>query len=203
MKKNIIMMLSLVLVSGIMLTGCRNSAGIDSTDTTENAAENSQASVSEPEESPGNETESEAESDTAEAVTELEVRFGDDGEPFTMYLYDNDTAAAIAKHVGTSDWRLPIYHFDDYENWEVMQYYDIPSRYEIPSAPEQVTEEKAGTVYYSEPNRVILFYQDAEVSAKYTPVGYFDYTEEFLKAVQDNPVLEGWGNKIVQISDGE
>ncbi len=203
MKKNIIMMLSLVLVSGIMLTGCGNSAGIDSTDTTENAAENSQASVSEPEESPGNETESEAESDTAEAVTELEVRFGDDGEPFTMYLYDNDTAAAIAKHVGTSDWRLPIYHFDDYENWEVMQYYDIPSRYEIPSAPEQVTEEKAGTVYYSEPNRVILFYQDAEVSAEYTPVGYFDYTEEFLKAVQDNPVLEGWGNKIVQISDGE
>ncbi len=203
MKKNIIMMLSLVLVLGIMLTGCGNSAGIDSTDTTENAAENSQASVSEPEENPGNETESEAESDTAEAVTELEVRFGDDGEPFTMYLYDNDTAAAIAKHVGTSDGRLPIYHFDDYENWEVMQYYDIPSRYEIPSAPEQVTEEKAGTVYYSEPNRVILFYQDAEVSAEYTPVGYFDYTEEFLKAVQDNPVLEGWGNKIVQISDGE
>ncbi len=84
-----------------------------------------------------------------------------------------------------------------------MQYYDIPSRYEIPSAPEQVTEEKAGTVYYSEPNRVILFYQDAEVSAQYTPVGYFDDTDEFRKAVQDNPVLEGWGNKIVLISDGE
>ncbi len=120
-----------------------------------------------------------------------------------MHLYDNDTAAAIARHVGTSDWRLPIYHYDDFENWEVMQYYDIPSRYEIPSAPEQVTEEKAGTVYYSEPNRIILFYQDAEVSAEYTPVGYFDYSDEFLKAVQENPVLEGWGNKIVQISDGE
>lgn len=70
-------------------------------------------------------------------------------------LYDNETAAAVARHVGTSDWRLPIYHYDDYENWEVMQYYDIPSRYEIPSNPEQVTEEKAGTVYYSEPNRII------------------------------------------------
>lgn len=199
MKKNILTMLSLALALGIMLTGCGNSGGKDSPDTTENAIESSPASVSQPEENPG----SEAESDTTEAVTDLVVRFGDDGEPFIMHLYDNDTAAAIARHVGTSDWRLPIYHYDDYENWEVMQYYDIPSRYEIPSAPEQVTEEKAGTVYYSEPNRIILFYQDAEVPAEYTPVGYFDYNDEFLKAVQDNPVLEGWGNKIVQISDGE
>ncbi len=189
-------MLNLILVFGIMLTGCGNSVGGDSSDTTENATENSPASVSQPEEDSG----SEAESDTTAAVTELVVRFGDDGEPFTMHLYDNDTAAAIAKHVGTSDWRLPIYHYDDYENWEVMQYYDIPSRYEIPSAPEQITEEKAGMVYYSEPNRITLFYQDAEVSAEYTPVGYFDYTDEFLKAVQENPVLEGWGNKIVQIT---
>ncbi len=197
MKKNIFTMLSLVLVFGIMLTGCGNSAGKESSGTTENAAGNPSASVSQSGEDPMSGTES----DTTAA--ELIVRFGDGGEPFTMHLYDNDTAAAIAKYVGTSDWRLPIYHYDDYENWEVMQYYDIPSRYEIPSAPERVSEEKAGTVYYSEPNRIILFYQDAEVSAEYTPVGYFDYTDEFLKAVQDNPVLEGWGNKIIQVSDGE
>ena len=77
-----------------------------------------------------------------------------------------------------------------------MRYYDIPSRYEIPSVPEQVTEEKAGTVYFSESNRIILFYQDAEVSTEYIPVGYFDYTDEFLQAVQENPVLEGWGIKL-------
>ncbi len=199
MKKNIFTMMSLALVLGIMLTGCGKPSEKDTSGTTENTAENFADSVSLPEENPG----SEAEDDTTAAVTDLVVRFGDDGEPFTLHLYDNDTAAAIARHVGTSDWRLPIYHYDDYDNWEVMQYYDIPSRYEIPSDPEQISEEKAGTVYYSEPNRVILFYQDAEVSAEYTAVGYFDYTEEFLKAVQDNPVLEGWGNKIVQISDGE
>lgn len=95
-----------------------------------------------------------------------------------------------------------IYHYDDYENWEVMQYYDIPSRYEIPSNSENVTSEKAGEVYYSEPNRIVLFYGDAEVSAEYTPVGYFDVTDEFIRAVEDNPVLEGWGNKIVLISPG-
>lgn len=137
------------------------------------------------------------------AATELYVRFGDRGEAFTLHLYDNETAAAIARHVGTADWRLPIYHYDDYENWEVMQYYDIPSRYEIPSNPERVTSEQAGTVYYSEPNRIILFYQDAEVPGDYTAVGYFDVSETFVSAVEENPVLEGWGNKIVQISASE
>ena len=129
----------------------------------------------------------------------LEVRFGDDGDPFVMELENNTTAAAIAKHVGTADWRLPIYHYDDYENWEVMQYYDIPSRYEIPSNAEMVTSETAGEVYYSEPNRIILFYQDGEVSGEYTKIGTIENTDEFREAVESNPVLEGWGNKIVLI----
>ena len=108
--------------------------------------------------------------------------------------------APIARHVGSADWRLPIYHYDDYEGWEAFQYYDIPSRYEIPANAVAVTAEKAGEVYYSEPNRIVLFYQDAEISGDYTLVGHFDATEEFVSAVESNPVLEGWGNKIVQIS---
>lgn len=52
-------------------------------------------------------------------------------------------------------------------------------------------------------NRIILFYGGAEVTGEYTLVGYFNDTEEFRSAVEDNPVLEGWGNKIVQISNGE
>lgn len=137
------------------------------------------------------------------AADQLTVRFGDSGAPFTMYLEDNDTAAAIARHVGSADWRLPIYHYDDYDGWESFQYYDIPSRYEVPSAAETVTSEKAGEVYYSEPNRIVLFYHDAEISGEYTLVGRFDVTDEFTSAVENNPVLEGWGNKIVQISAGE
>lgn len=133
-------------------------------------------------------------------VKELEVQFGDDGTPFIMHLYDNDTAAAIVRHVGTANWRLPIYHYDDYDNWEVMQYYDIPSRYDIPSNPETITSEKAGEVYYSEPNRIVLFYKDAEVSGEYTKVGYFDFTEEFQSAVENNPTVPGWSNKLVLIN---
>lgn len=59
---------------------------------------------------------------------------------------------------------------------------------------ETVTSEKAGDVYYSEPNRIMLFYHDGEISGEYTLVGHFDAT------VENNPVLEGWGNKIVSIS---
>lgn len=205
MKKSIPLILALALTLTVFSAGCGRTER--QTETQANGTESSDPSASESQDTvqtPGNEDNTGAESDVQDfAATDLIVRFGDEGEAFTLHLYNNETAAAIARHVGTADWRLPIYHYDDYENWEVMQYYDIPSRYEIPSNPESVTTEQAGTVYYSEPNRIILFYQDAEVSGEYTPVGYFDYTEDFVTAVEENPVLEGWGNKIVQISDSE
>lgn len=134
-------------------------------------------------------------------VTELEVRFGNEGEPFMMQLEDNDTAKVIAGYVGTTDWRLPIYERDDGADYSVLQYYDIPSRYEIPSDPQTVTHAKAGEVYYSDPNRIVLYYHDADIDEQYTKVGTFDATEEFVEAVANNPVLEGWGNKIVQIGE--
>ena len=133
-------------------------------------------------------------------MTELEVHFGDGGDAFMMQLEDNDTARAIAGYVGTSDWRLPIYERDDDADYSVLQYYDIPSRYEIPSNPETVTMAQAGDVYYSDPNRIVLYYQDAEISEEYTKIGTFDATDEFVTAVAENPVLEGWGNKIILIS---
>lgn len=135
-----------------------------------------------------------------EGIDTLNVTFGDAGETFVLHLEDNDTAKAIAGYVGTSNWRLPIYERDDDVDYSVMEYYDIPNRYEIPFVSETVTEAKAGDVYYSDPNRIVLFYQDAEISEEYTKIGTFDATNEFISAVEDNPVLEGWGNKIIQIT---
>ncbi|MCM1335755.1 MAG: cyclophilin-like fold protein [Bacteroides sp.] len=212
MKKKTLLISAFALA--VLLTGCSgtnsNESGNNSTGNsvitssrTDNVSDSgSDSTSSEAPSAPDNGSAEKEDGNTAPSAseTELEVRFGDDGAAFTLHLYDNPTAAAIARHVGTSDWRLPIYHYDDYENWEVMQYYDIPSRYEIPSNPETITSEKAGEVYYSEPNRIILFYGDAEVENEYTRVGYFDLTEEFVSAVKNNPVLEGWGNKIVLIS---
>ena len=58
---------------------------------------------------------------------------------------------------------------------------------------------------YSDENGVqfaqsMIYNYDAEISAEYTKIGTFDATEEFVTAVEENPVLEGWGNKIIQIS---
>ncbi len=181
------MMNILVIALLVSLTGCGSESS-----TSQNTAEDTELAQD------AEETE-----ESSSAVTELYVQFGAGGETFVLHLYDNDTAAAIANYVGTTTWQLPIYHYDDFEDWEVMQYYDIPSRYEIPDNAESITSEQGGTVYYSDPNRLILFYQDAEVSGDYTLVGYFDYTEEFVTAVEENPVLEGWGNKLIIVSASE
>lgn len=132
----------------------------------------------------------------AEDALTLSVRFGEDGEAFTMTLEDNDTAKAIAHYAGTQRWQLPIYNFDESD---VMQYYDIPSRYDIPDGSAPVTQAKAGDVYYSDPNRIVLYYHDAQIDELYTKIGTFEATQEFIDAVENNPVLEYWGNKLVII----
>lgn len=209
-RKKITTAFTAALMSTVILSGCgqsaneRNGNGNVADVTVENQNISSQeqdtGNSTDTGISEGGSTSSEQQTVSSEAAGDLEVRFGDDGAPFMMHLYDNDTASAIAGYVGTSEWRLPIYERDDSADYDVMQYYDIPSRYEIPSEPITVTSEKAGEVYYSDPNRIVLFYGDAEIEAKYTLIGYFDVTDEFVTAVAQNPVLEGWGNKIVRIA---
>lgn len=199
MKNRVMVSMSLFLFTAVMLSGCGES---DEKQSTGSIAGVSQESPTSDENfAVSTDGQNKTADDTAKVFAgELEVCFGDKGNPFILQLNDNDTAAAIARHVGTSDWRLPIYEDDEDADYDVMQYYDIPSSYDIPSNPEKVTSVKAGEVYYSDPNRIVLFYQDAEVSEEYTPVGHFDATDEFVEAVKNNPVLEGWGNKIVLIT---
>jgi hypothetical protein len=205
-KKGMKMMAAMAL-SAVLLAGCGQDDGEDGRDTIADAGGAGVIETQRPEDTADTEGTSDTENqdDQNQTVetgsTQLEVRFGDNGKAFMMTLLDNETAAAIARYVGTSDWRLPIYERDDDVDYSVLQYYDIPSRYDIPSDnPETVTEAKAGDVFYSDPNRIVLFYHDAEISAEYTKIGTFDATEEFVTAVEENPVLEGWGNKIIQIS---
>lgn len=131
-------------------------------------------------------------------INKLTVTFGHEGLPFTLTLEENDTAKAISSLIGNGI-NLPIYHYNDYENWEVMQYYDIPKNYEIPSVPKHITRQKGGELYYEEPNKLVLFYRDAQVEGEYTLIGTFNYNDTFTEAVENNPVLEDWGNKIVCI----
>lgn len=207
MKNNILKTMPIVFCFILALTGCDkindNPSGSVSVQTTagQGTGEGGSDTTFGQEETSvvENEENTNAPENVQQGGGTLNVCFGDRNKPFTLYLYDNPTAAAIKKHVGTADWQLPIYHYNDYDNWEVMQYYDVPLRYEIPSVPENIESEKAGEVFYSEPNRIVLFYGNAQVSGEYTKVGYFDFTEDFKSAVENNPVLEGWGNKLVFI----
>ena len=179
-----------VVIMGV-LTGCGSQAPTHTTDQTTANSETPTSNqttttiVGEPE-TQGVEG---AEANAVSALPDLEIRLGYEGEPYTLRLYDNDTAAAIARHVGSADWNLPIYNYDDFENYEVMQYYDIPSRYDIPSSPERITSQVIGEVYYSAPNRIVLFYQDAEVTGDYTPVGYLTDTTGLTEAVDRKSVV--------------
>lgn len=186
MKKMVLSMLT-AACTAVMLGGCGINNSSDSNVVTQDASRGT-----------SNIRNNSLESSNQTQYTELNVRFGDNGQAFTMHLLDNATAQAIANYVGTSDWRLPIYDRDNTLDYSVMEYYDIPSRYDIPSDnPETVTEAKAGDVYYSDPNRIVLFYQDAEISEEYTKIGTFDATDDFISAVENNPVLEESTEKVV------
>lgn len=195
---------TLIMLSAALLAGCGKEERQGSVSTGQSTSETVAGTNAGTETDTVTETEAKsgnsADSQNTSGVTELEVRFGDNGSPFMMQLEDNETAAAIARYVGTSDWRLPIYERDDDADYDVMQYYDVSGRYNIPSNGKTVTSEKAGEVYYSDPNRIVLFYHDAEITGEYTKIGTFDATDDFVTAVEENPVLEGWGNKIVQIA---
>ena len=193
MKKQLIGIVGLLLTLSIAMTGCSSSSGSSVSDSSEESSSVSSSQTA-------SQSSEEDDNIPSSNATELTVQFGDSGDSFVMHLEDNSTAAAIAGYVGTTEWRLPVYSYDESD---VMEYYDIPSRYEIPDNSETVTEAHAGDVFYSDPNRIVLYYHDAEINEQYTKIGTFDATEEFVDAVENNPVLEGWGNQIVVISDGE
>lgn len=193
MKKQLIGIVGLLLTLSIAMTGCSSSSGSSVSDSSEESSSVSSSQTA-------SQSSEEDDNIPSSNATELTVQFGDSGDSFVMHLEDNSTAAAIAGYVGTTEWRLPVYSYDESD---VMEYYDIPSRYEIPDNSETVTEAHAGDVFYSDPNRIVLYYHDAETNEQYTRIGTFDATEEFVDAVENNPVLEGWGNQIVVISNGE
>lgn len=198
MKRKTSTLLTLTLALSILLTGCggpQAEAPTESESVSNTPAAGADTSSDGPVISAGTQADAPA-SNTAPSDTDLTLRFGG-GEEFAIHMYDNATANKIVEYVGTASWQLPIYHFDDYEGWESFQYYDIPSRYDIPDGSQTVTSEQAGTVYYSHPNRIILFYQDAEITGEYTPVGYVDFSQELVDAVENNPEVEGWGNKLI------
>lgn len=144
-------------------------------------------------------TNSAAESSNQGDLPNMTMQFGYDGPIYTVVLEDNDTAATLADFAARGEYNLPIYTYENYENEDILQFYDIPSRYEIPAEAEHYTEEKAGELYYSYPNRVILFYQDAQVEADYTKIGTLTTTDGLVDAVTSNVPLDYWDCLVIPV----
>ncbi len=137
-------------------------------------------------------------------IATCQAQFGDESDVYTVHFYDNDTAVALYRAIPENGLNLPIYTFDGYEGWEVMTFYDIPSRFDIPSEPVRYETQRSGQLYYSAPNRLMLFYGDAEMPGDYVLVGYIEDSEAFRDDVANNQPLEFWGNKLIMVSrDGE
>lgn len=184
MKSSLLKGLVLMIAVTALLSGCGNK-----TNSAQQSTEASNAASA---------------SQTAQSADTLQIQFGQEGETFEMDLEDNETAKYLATFASGSGINLPVYHFDDFEGYEYMQRYDIPARYEIPAETETVTSEKAGEIYFApETNSIILFYQDAQESGEYTKIGTINSTDGLKKAVEENPVVEGWSNKIVSIRAGK
>lgn len=96
----------IALVLSLAVAGCSNTTQQNSPDN------NTRVSQTETQSS---------EASASRGATSLTVRFGVEGEPFTMSLEDNTTAASIAQYVGSQDWRLPVYSYDESD---VMEYYN-------------------------------------------------------------------------------
>lgn len=113
--------MALVMLTAAMLAGCGNnnseiSDQLQETEVNISETQNTQAILSDS-------SESNNVSDVQETTSgaNLEVCFGDDGVPFELHMENNETAQAIARYVGTSDWRLPVYDRDDSVDYSVME----------------------------------------------------------------------------------
>ena len=200
-RKMIVTLAACGLLAAGLVTGCGQEAAapaepprevIEGDDASESSAqteeeENTDAASTDSAESSGN------------GMPGMTMQFGYDGPIYTVELEDNDTAATLADYAARGEYNLPIYTYEDYENEDVLQFYDIPSRYEIPDDAQHYTEEKAGELYYSYPNRVILFYQDAQIEGDYTKVGTLTTTEGLVDAVRNNEPLENWNCLVIPV----
>ena len=201
-RKMIATLVTCGLLTAGLLTGCGQGTE-NPGEPPRDVIEGSNASVSPaPADAAGNNTETDStptENDSQNSMPGMTMQFGYDGPIYTVELEDNDTAATLADYAARGEYNLPIYTYQNYENEEVLQFYDIPSRYKIPDDPQHYTEEKAGELYYSYPNRVILFYQDAQVEGDYTKIGALTTTERLVDAVRDNEPLVDWDCLVIPV----
>ena len=97
MKKPLGSIIGLLLTLSMAMHGCGGSPEISESSSSAQIEEQSSSITQE------DETGEDAQEKQIPAMAALVVRFGADGEPFTMNLEDNSTEAAITGAIGTRD----------------------------------------------------------------------------------------------------
>lgn len=202
MKNKSVMTAALVMAA--LLTGCgtNNTAAAPAQTAAEAAEEVSEGVQADAGQTDTNQTEEsqQAAGEEAAALPNIYLRLGEteDRPSYEITLEDNEVSVRFVRILQDMTRVIPLYVFDGSENTDVLQYYDIPSSYDIPDGtPEMVTSEKAGEVYYSA-GRIMIFYKDAEIEGNFVRIGETLTTEGLEDAVNSNP-LDDWGNRRVTI----
>lgn len=187
MKKKFVF-LGVLLASGFLLTACSNGQ-----------SQNQEHHVSTSQNNSKTDSSSNGNSNTAN--DDLQIRFGRSGNNwYRIEMANNKTARGIASTVSDTSWNLPIYTYKNYKHDDVLQYYEVSEEYQFASNPQHITSEKAGEIYYQKnTNRVILFFNNANVPGNYTYVGKIKNTNGLADAVKNNPKVKGWDNTIVSV----
>lgn len=189
-------LIATALCFALMLSGCGTDASQQRQETPTTAAETPAAQAARTDMS----SSSSQEIESLEDMPDVTVRFGSSGKSFIFTPEGNETALYLVRNITSAGRNLPIYTYEDYEGADVMQYYDVPSRFDIPSSPTHVTSEKAGEVYLSAPNRIMLFYRDANMEGDLTYLGGIADIDGLADAVIDNPTVPGYSNKIISVA---
>lgn len=192
---------SIICAAAVLFTaGCASSSNSGSTITTAAASSGTAASAASFAASVAQAESEAAGADIPEELPTIYLRLGEstDRPSYEIELIDNEVSMRFVRILQDMTRVIPLYVFDGSENTDVLQFYDIPSSYDVPDGtPELVTSEKAGEVYYSN-GRIMIFYQDAEIEGYYVKIGETLTTEGLADAVNSNP-LDEWGNRRVTI----
>lgn len=180
--------------------GCASSSNSSTTATVPSSTASTVASASSTAASMAQAGSETASADVLEELPHIYLRLGESSSrpSYEIELVDNEVSVRFVSILQEMTRIIPLYTFDGSENTAVLQFYDIPNRYDVPDGePQLVTSEKAGEVYYSS-GRVMIFYKDAALEGNFVYIGKTLTTEGLEDAVNSNP-LDEWDNRRVTI----
>ncbi len=169
-KLGVMMIVSLVL--GSILAGCSQSSS--------NSDSNSASMINEIPSLPSEESvddSTNADSDRLDEKELFNLYSIVNGQELKAILYNTETNRRLVSEIQRNPWlQLSCYDVDG-----TYKYYDLPRNY--PTNTETIQSVKAGEILMDGSDRILLYYQDAELNGEYTKIGYFEDAARAAEAI--------------------